>query len=68
MAGLSAGVAEAEGRLRLELEAAAAALRVDMVGAKPFGFVVSFGPPSQGANDLYPLAQLLVRGAILDYM
>ena len=46
MAGLSAGVAEAEGRLRLELEAAAAALRVDMVGAKPFGFVVSFGPPS----------------------
>ena len=31
LAGLSAGVAEAEGRLRLELEAAAA-LRVDMAG------------------------------------
>jgi hypothetical protein len=32
LAGLSAGAAEAEGRLRLELEAAAA-LRVDMAGA-----------------------------------
>jgi hypothetical protein len=37
LAGLSAGVAEAEGRLRLKLESAAAALRVDMTGlaAKP---------------------------------
>jgi len=33
LAGLSAGAAEAEGRLRLELEAAAA-LRVDMAGLK----------------------------------
>ena len=41
-AGLAAGLAEAEGRLRLEMEAAAAALRVDMAGAVLAAAVMAF--------------------------